>query len=75
MKSTASRYNAIEYRDHAFRYDSDTLLELESEFVRDASEGKQYRQKRSSSSTRRKAPKASRASCGIAGRCNHRWNW
>jgi hypothetical protein len=75
MNSTVSGNNAIQYRDQAFRYDSDTLLELETEFVRELSEGKQYRQKRSSSPKRRKAPKASNPGCGMAGRCNRRWSW
>ena len=74
MKSTASGHNAIQYRDHAFRYDSDSL-ELETEFVRELSDGKQYRQKRSSSPKRRKPPKAARPGCGIAGRGNRRWGW
>ena len=75
MISSASGNNAIQYRDQAFRYDSDTLLELETEFVRELSKGKQYRQKRSSRPKRRKAPKASNPGCGMAGRCNRRWSW
>jgi hypothetical protein len=75
MNSTAPRNNAIQYREHAFRYDSDTLLGLETEFARELSEGKQYRQKRSSSPKRRKAPKASNPGCGMGRRCNHRWSW
>jgi hypothetical protein len=75
MNSTASGNNAIQYRDHAFRYDSDTLREIEADFMHELSEGKQYRQKRSSSPKRRKAPRASNPGCGMAGRCNHRWSW
>jgi hypothetical protein len=75
MKSTAMGNNAIQYRDQAFRYDSDILLELETEFGRELSDGKQYRQKRSSNQKRRKAPKASSPGCGMAGRCNRRWSW
>jgi hypothetical protein len=67
--------NAMQYRDHEFRYDSDMLLELESEFVREQSEAKQYRQKRSASTKRRKAPKASHPGYGLSGRRNHRWTW
>ena len=67
MNSTSSGNNAIQYRDQAFRYDSDTLLELETDFVRKLSEGKQYRQKRSTCPKRRKAPKASNPGCGMAG--------
>jgi hypothetical protein len=75
MNSTASGNNAIEYRDHAFSYDSETLLALESEFVRELSGGKQYRQRRSTTPKRRKAPKASRPGCGMGGRRNRRWTW
>jgi hypothetical protein len=75
MNSTTSGNNAIQYRDHAFRYDSDVLLELESEFVRELSAGKQYRQKRSSTAKRRIAPKASNPGCGISARRNRRWSW
>ena len=75
MNSTARGNNAIQYRDQTFRYDSDSLLELETEFVRGLSEGKQYRQRRSASPKRRKAPKALRPGCGIAGRCKRRWSW
>ena len=75
MNSTTSGNNAIQYRDHAFHYDSDALLELETEFVRDLSKGKEYRQKRSNTQKRRKAPKASNPGCGMAGRSNRRWNW
>lgn len=75
MNSTTPGNNAIQYREHAFRYDSDALLELETDFVRELSEGKQYRQKRSAILKRRKAPKASSPGCGMAGRRNHRWSW
>jgi hypothetical protein len=75
MNSTASGSNAIQYRDQAFSYDSEMLLELESEFVRELSDGKQYRQKRSSRPKRRKSPKASHPGCGMAGRRKHRWTW
>jgi hypothetical protein len=75
MNSTGSGNNAIQYRDHAFSYDSETLLELESEFVRETAGGKQYRQKRSSTQKRRKAPKASHPGCGMSARRNHQWNW
>jgi hypothetical protein len=75
MISTTPGNNAIQYREHEFRYDADALLELETDFVRELSEGKQYRQKRSANLKRRKAPKASNPGCGIAGRRNHRWSW
>jgi hypothetical protein len=75
MMSTVPGSNLIQYRDQEFRYDSDMLLELESEFIRDLSNGKQYRQKRSGTAKRRKPPKASYPGCGMAGRRNHRWAW
>ncbi len=75
MNSTEPRSSTIEYRDHDFRYDSDILLDLESDFVRGPSQGKQYRQKRSGSPKRRKQPKASHPGCGLAGRRNRRWSW
>ena len=75
MNPTAIGNNAIRYRDQVFRYDSEALLELETEFVRELSEGKQYRQKRSSNPKRRKSPKASSPGCGMARRCNRRWSW
>lgn len=65
----------MNYRDQEFRYDSDMLLELETEFVRQLSEGKQYRQKRSSSPKRRKSPKGAHPGCGMGARRNHRWKW
>jgi hypothetical protein len=75
MNSIALGNNAIQYRDQTFRDDSDTLLELETKFVRELAEGKQYRPKRSGSPKRRKMPKAARPGCGIAGRCKRRWTW
>ena len=65
----------MQYRDQEFRYDSDMNLELESEFVRELSQGKQYRQKRAASPKRRKAPKATHPGCGMASRRNRRWAW
>jgi len=75
MNSTTPVNNTIQYRDQVFRYDSDALLELETDFVRELSEGKQYRQKRSANLKRRKVPKASNPGCGMAGRRNRRWTW
>jgi hypothetical protein len=65
----------MQYRDQAFRYDSESLIELEAEFVRDLAEGKQYRQKRSSGQKRRKSPKASNPGCGMSARKNRHWDW
>ena len=48
MKSTVFRRNRMQYRDQEFRYESENLLELGTEFVRQLADGKQYRQKRSS---------------------------
>ena len=75
MNSTTPGNNAIQYRDREFRYEADLLLELESAFVRELSDGKQYRQKRSGNPKRRKAPKASHPGCGMGGRRNRRWAW
>jgi hypothetical protein len=65
----------MQYRDQEFRYESENMLELETDFVRQLSEGKQYRQKRSGRPTRRKSPKASHPGLGISGRRNRRWCW
>ena len=65
----------MQYRDQEFRYESDLQHELESEFVRELSEGKQYRQKRSGNPKRRKAPKSAHPGHGMSGRRNHRWTW
>jgi len=65
----------MKYRDQESRYDSDMLLELENEFVRETADGKQYRQKRSGNPKRRKAPKASHPGHGIGGRRNRHWTW
>jgi hypothetical protein len=75
MNLTVHQNNTIQYREQDSRYDSDTLLELESELGREPSQGKRYRQKRSSTRKRRKAPKASHPGCGIAGRGNRQWTW
>ena len=75
MSLTPPNNSAIQYRDREFRYDSDMLVELEAEFVRELSDGKQYRQKRSGTPKRRKAPKASHPGCGMGGRRNRRWTW
>jgi hypothetical protein len=65
----------MQYRDQEFRYDSDMLHELETEFVRELSDGKQYRQKRSANPKRRRVPKAQHPGFGMAGRRNRRWSW
>jgi hypothetical protein len=75
MNLTIFQTSAVQSRDQAFQYDSDTLLELESELGREPSQGKHYRQKRSSSRKRRRAPKASHPGCGMAARRNRPWNW
>ena len=65
----------MQYRDQEFRYDAENLLELESDFVRQLSDGKQYRQKRSSrpKSPQHKQGSASRLRHGA--RRNRRWTW
>ncbi|HVT26495.1 MAG TPA: hypothetical protein VHE81_00610 [Lacipirellulaceae bacterium] len=75
MNSDVPRLSAMQYRDQEFRYDAELLMELESQFVRELSGGKQYRQKRSGHSKRRKSPKASHPGYGFAGRRNRKWNW
>jgi hypothetical protein len=75
MNSTDLGNNATRNRDQVYRYDSDTLLEIETELVREFADTKQHRPKRSSSSKRRKAPTASGPGCGMAGRRNRRWSW
>ena len=75
MNSIDLGKNATRYRDQAFRYDSDTLLEIETELVREFTETKQHRPKRTGCSKRRKAPTASSPGCGMAGRCKRRWSW
>ena len=64
----------MQYRDQEFRYDSDSDV-LEAELRRQQTDGKQYRSKRSSKPTRRRAPKVSHPGCGISGRRNRRWAW
>ncbi len=75
MNLTAPRLNAMQYRDQEFRYDADMLVDLESQFVRELSDGKQYRQKRSGNPKRRKSPKASHPGHGFSGRRNRKWSW
>jgi hypothetical protein len=65
----------MQYRDHEFRYDAENAGELESEFVRELSDGKQYKQKRSARPKRRRAARASHPGCGMGARRNRRWTW
>ena len=74
MNAVVLRRPVMQYRDHEFRYDSDSD-ELETEVVRQQIDGKQYRSKRSSKPSRRPAPKASHPGHGIGGRRNRRWAW
>ncbi len=65
----------MQYRDQEFQYETNND-ELGTEFARDQSSGKQYRQKRSARTARRKAPKsATHPGCGMGGRRNRRWSW
>ena len=64
----------MQYRDHEIRYDSDSE-ELEVEALRQQTDGKQYRSKRSAKPSRRRPSKASQPGCGISARRNHRWTW
>jgi hypothetical protein len=75
MNSNPAGKNAIEHRDLEFRYDSEQLMELESQLARELADGKEYRRKRSGQMKRRKSPTSSHPSCGFAGRRNHHWNW
>jgi hypothetical protein len=68
------RRRAMEYRDIEFQYELHGE-ELGTEAAREQSAGKQYRSKRSSKTTRRKAPKVTHPGPGIAGRRNRRWAW
>src|SRR4051812_22772468 len=75
MTLTLSRSNAMAYRAHEIRYDTDEMPGIESEFVRESSNGKQYGRRRSATRPRRRTPKSARPGCGIAGRGNKRWAW
>ena len=65
----------MQYREQEFRYDAENLLEPDSNYVRELSDGRQYRQKRSASPKRRKSPKAAHPGCGMGARRNRRWTW
>jgi hypothetical protein len=65
----------MRYRDQEFSYDSEND-NLEAEFVRQQSSGKQYRRKRSIRATRRSAKaSAAKPGCGMGARRHHRWTW
>jgi hypothetical protein len=64
----------MQYRDIEFQYELHGE-ELGTESTRQHSEGKQYRSKRSSKTSKRKTPKATHPGHGMAGRRNHRWSW
>jgi hypothetical protein len=72
---TVQETRVMRYRDHEIRYESEND-NLEAEFVRQQSSGKQYRRKRSIRATRR-STKASvtKPGCGIGARRHHRWTW
>jgi hypothetical protein len=65
----------MQYRDHEFRYEDENSNGVESQFVRDSTEGKSYRQKRSARPKRRRAAKATHPGCGMGARRNRRWTW
>lgn len=65
----------MQYRDLQFRYDADDLSEPDSESVRQNSDGKQYKQKRSAHPKRRRSAKAAHPGCGISARRNKRFTW
>ena len=64
----------MQYRDQELRYESEGD-EFDTESVRKQADGKQYRSKRSSKSSRRKVPKATHPGHGMSGRRNRRWAW
>ncbi|MCI0331609.1 MAG: hypothetical protein L0228_00100 [Planctomycetes bacterium] len=74
MNAVILRRPVMQYRDHEFRYDSDSD-ELETEALRQQTGGKQYRTKRSAKPTRRRVPKTAHPGHGIAGRRHRRWSW
>lgn len=76
MNAVVVRRIVMQYRDHELRYDADND-QLDAEFVRQQSAGKQYRRKRSICATRRRVSKAAgpHPGPGIGGRRNHRWTW
>ena len=75
MIAVMVRRNIMQYRDHEFQYDSENE-NLGSDTAREQTNRKQYRQKRSSQTARRKAPKSStQPGCGIGARRNRRWSW
>lgn len=65
----------MQYRDQEFRYHADSTLELDTDYVHQLADGKQYSQKRSVRPKRRKAPKATQPGCGIGSRRNRHWTW
>jgi hypothetical protein len=64
----------MQYRDTEIRYESEGD-EFDAEAVRQQSDGKQYRTKRSAKPSRRRVTKTSHPGFGIAGRRNRRWTW
>ena len=64
----------MQYRDQEFQYELNGE-EPGTESARQKAEGKQYRSKRSSKTSRRKTPKAAHPGHGIGARRNHRWTW
>jgi hypothetical protein len=74
MNALPVRRPAMKYRDHEIRYDSESE-EFDAEQVRQQSDGKQYRAKRSAKPSRRRIAKPNHPGFGIAGRRNRRWAW
>ena len=66
----------MQYRDSAIQYDAE-LEELEAGFLREPTDGKQYRRKRSMRATHRRSSKSavSIPGCGIGARRQKRWTW
>jgi hypothetical protein len=64
----------MKYRDQEIRYDSEGD-EVDAEAIRQQTDGKQYRTKRSAKPARNRKSKAAHPGFGIAGRRNRRWSW
>jgi hypothetical protein len=64
----------MQYRDQEIRYDSEGD-EVDAEAIRQQTDGKQYRTKRSAKPSRNRKSKPAHPGFGIAGRRNRRWSW
>jgi hypothetical protein len=74
MNALAVRRPAMKYRDQEIRYESEGD-EVDAEAIRQQTDGKQYRSKRSAKPSRRRVTKVAHPGHGIGGRRNRRWTW